>query len=272
MLSKKFYDKKVVFIGSGNMAEAIVSGFVKYDMVKSSNIVCNDILQERLNYMAKKYTVSVSHDKEKALEKADIVFLAIKPQQIEAIVKEYGKQIGKAKLVVTIVAGISTELIEKYLSKKSVVIRVMPNTPALVGKGAIAVCGGKNATKENIDDIVNLFLAIGRVVIVKENLINTITAVSGSGPAYIFYFSEVMREVAENLGLPADVAKDLVYQTIYGSGKMLVESGLEDKVLRKNVTSPGGTTEKAMEEFINSDFKQIICTAIEKAKKRAEEL
>jgi len=272
MISKKFYDKKVVFIGSGNMAEAIISGFVKYDIVKSSNIVCNDISQERLNYMAQKYIVSVSHDKEETLKKADIVFLAIKPQQFKSVVEEYGKLIGKAKLVVTIAAGISTEFVEKYLSKKSVVIRVMPNTPALVGKGAIAVCGGKNATKENIDDIADLFSVVGRVVVVKEKLINTITAVSGSGPAYVFYFSEVMRQAAEKLGLPADIAKDLVYQTIYGSGKMLIESGLEDTVLRKNVTSPGGTTEKAMEEFINSDFKDITCTAIEKAKKRAEEL
>ncbi len=272
MLNKKFYDKKIVFIGSGNMAEAIISGLVKYDIVKSSNIICNDIAQERLNYMAQKYIVSVSCDKEEILENADIVFMAIKPQHFKSVIEEYGNHIAKAKLVVTIAAGISTEFVEKYLSKESVVIRVMPNTPALVGKGAIAVCGGKNATKENIKDIADLFSVIGKVVVVKENLINAITAVSGSGPAYVFYFSEVMREAAEKLGIPADIAKDLVSQTIYGSGKMLIESGLDDTVLRKNVTSPGGTTEKAMEEFINSDFKQITCTAIEKAKKRTEEL
>ena len=109
MLSKKFYDKKVVFIGSGNMAEAIVSGFVKYDMVKSSNIFCNDILQERLNYMAKKYTVSISHDKEKALEKADIVFLAIKPQQIEAIIK------GDAKAMCIAAASIMAKVTRDHI-------------------------------------------------------------------------------------------------------------------------------------------------------------
>ena len=126
--------------------------------------------------------------------------------------------------------------------------------------------------KENINDIADLFSVIGRVVVVKEKLINAITAVSGSGPAYVFYFSEVMRQAAENLGIPADMAKELVYQTIFGSGKMLIESGLDDTVLRKNVTSPGGTTEKAMEEFLNSDFKQVVFSAIEKAKQRAEEL
>ncbi len=272
MINKKFYDKKVVFIGSGNMAEAIISGFVKYDIINRNNIFCNDISSERLQFMSQKYAVSVEQDKSEALNKADIVFLTIKPQHFKGVLEEYGKQIGKAKMIVTIAAGITTEFVEKYLSKKSVVIRVMPNTPALVGKGAMAVCGGKNATKENINDIADLFSVIGRVVVVKEKLINAITAVSGSGPAYVFYFSEIMRQAAEHLGIPSDMAKELVYQTIFGSGKMLIESGLEDTVLRKNVTSPGGTTEKAMEEFINSDFKQIVFSAIEKAKQRAEEL
>ena len=222
--------------------------------------------------MSQKYAVSAQQDKSEALDKADIVFLTIKPQTFKSVLEEYGKKIAKAKMVVTIAAGITTQFVEKYLSKKTVLIRVMPNTPALVGKGAMAVCGGKNATEDNINDIADLFSVIGRVVVVKENLINAITAVSGSGPAYVFYFSEVMRQAAENLGIPADMAKELVYQTIFGSGKMLIESGLDDTVLRKNVTSPGGTTEKAMEEFLNSDFKQIVFSAIEKAKKRAEEL
>ncbi len=272
MINRKFYDKKVVFIGSGNMAEAIISGFVKYDIVKRANIVCNDISQERLQVISQKYAVSVQQDKDEALKDADIVFLAVKPQQFKFVLEEYSKQISKAELIVSIAAGITTEFIEKHVSKKSVVIRVMPNTPALVGKGAIAVCGGKNATKENVNDIADLFSVIGRVVCVKEKLMNVITAVSGSGPAYIFYFSEIMRQAAEQLGLSEDIAKDLVYQTIYGSGKMLIESGLEDFTLRKNVTSPGGTTEKAMDEFINSDFKDIVFSAVEKAKKRAEEL
>ena len=272
MINKKFYDKKVVFIGSGNMAEAIISGFVKYDIINRNNIFCNDISAERLQVMSQKYAVNITQDKSEALNKADIVFLTIKPQHFKGVLEEYGKQIGKAKMIVTIAAGITTEFVEKYLSKKSVVIRVMPNTPALGGKGAMAVCGGTNATKENINDIADLFSVIGRVVLVEENLINAITAVSGSGPAYVFYFSEIMRQAAEHLGIPSDMAKELVYQTIFGSGKMLIESGLEDTVLRKNVTCPGGTTEKAMEEFINSDFKQIVFSAIEKAKQRAEEL
>ncbi|MFA6613801.1 MAG: pyrroline-5-carboxylate reductase [Endomicrobiia bacterium] len=272
MISKKFYDKKVTFIGSGNMAEAIISGFVKYDIINRGNIVCNDISQERLQVISQKYAVTVQQDKFKALENADIIFLAVKPQQFDFVLEEHSKDISKAKMIVTIAAGISTEFIEKRLSKKAVVIRVMPNTPALVGKGAIAVCGGTNATKEDISDIADMFSVIGRVVCVDEKLMNAITAVSGSGPAYVFYFSEVMRNVAENLGIPGDIAKELVYQTIYGSGKMLIESGLDDVVLRKNVTSPGGTTEKAMEEFINSNFSEIVSSALTKAKKRAEEL
>ncbi|MGE4385748.1 MAG: pyrroline-5-carboxylate reductase [Endomicrobiaceae bacterium] len=272
MISKKFYDKKVTFIGSGNMAEAIISGFVKYDIINRANIICNDISQERLQVISQKYAVEIQHDKLKALENADIVFLAIKPQQFNFVLDEYAKEISKAKLIVTIAAGISTDFVEKKLSKKSVVIRVMPNTPALVGKGAIAVCGGANATKDNITDIADMFSVIGRVVCVEEKLMNAITAVSGSGPAYVFYFSEVMRNVAEKLGIPGDIAKELVYQTIYGSGKMLIESGLDDAVLRKNVTSPGGTTEKAMEEFMNSNFSEIVSSALTKAKQRAEEL
>lgn len=272
MINKKFYDKKIVFLGSGNMAEAIIAGFVKFDIIDRSNIVCNDISQERLQVISQKYAVTVQQDKVQALKDADIVFISIKPQQCKFVLEEYSKDISKAKLIISIAAGITTEFIEKNLSKKAVVIRVMPNTPALVAKGAIAVCGGKNATKENISDVADMFSVIGRVVSVDESLMNAITAVSGSGPAYVFYFSEIMRGVAEKLGIPSDISKELVYQTIYGSGKMLIESGLDDVVLRKNVTSPGGTTEKAMEEFLNSDFKQIVFSAIEKAKNRAEEL
>ncbi len=272
MISKKFYDKKIVFIGSGNMAEAIISGFVKYDIVKRSNIVCNDISAERLQVISQKYAVTVEQNKFDALKDADVVFLAIKPQQFKSVLDEYSKEIAKAKIIVTIAAGITTEFVEENTSKKAVIVRVMPNTPALVGKGAIAVCGGKNASKEVVSDIADLFSVIGRVVKVEEKLINAITAISGSGPAYVFYFSEVLRKAAEKLGLDEDIARDLVYQTIYGSGKMLIESGLEDVTLRKNVTSPGGTTQKAMEVFLNSDFSDIIFNAVEKAEKRAEEL
>jgi len=272
MINKKFYDKKIVFIGSGNMAEAIISGFVKFDLINRANIVCNDISQERLKVISQKYAVTVQQDKVQALKDADIVFIAIKPQQCKFVLQEYAKDLLKAKLIVSIAAGITTEFIEKNISKKSVVVRVMPNTPALVAKGAIAVCGGKNASKENISDVADMFSVIGRVVCVDESLMNAITAVSGSGPAYIFYFSEIMRDVAEKFGIPSDIAKQLVYQTIYGSGKMLIESGLDDVVLRKNVTSPGGTTEKAMDEFINSNFREIVSSALEKARNRAEEL
>ncbi|MFA6914130.1 MAG: NAD(P)-binding domain-containing protein, partial [Endomicrobiia bacterium] len=120
MISKKFYDKKVTFIGSGNMAEAIISGFVKYDIINRANIVCNDISQERLQVISQKYAVIVQQDKFKALENADIIFLAVKPQQFDFVLEEHSKDISKAKMIVTIAAGISTEFIEKRLSKKAV--------------------------------------------------------------------------------------------------------------------------------------------------------
>lgn len=271
MMNKKFYDKKIVFIGSGNMAEAIISGFVKNDIVKSSNIVCNDISEERLSILSHKYAVEIQQDKSQALENAEVVFLSTKPQNFDTILKEHSEEIKKAKLIVSVAAGISTEFIEKFLPK-NIIVRAMPNTPALVGKGAIAVCGGKNASKENIQDIADMFSVIGRVECVEEKIMNAITAVSGSGPAYVFYLSEIMRNTAEQFGIPADVAKHLVYQTIYGAGKMLIESGLDDTILRKHVTSPGGTTEKAIEDFEKNNFRQIVFSAIEKAKNRAEEL
>jgi len=152
MINKKFYDKKVVFIGSGNMAEAIISGFIKNDIVKSSNIVCNDISEERLNILAHKYAVSIQQDKSQALENAEIVFLSTKPQQFNNILKEHAGELKKAKIIVSVAAGITTAFIEKFLPD-NIIVRAMPNTPALVGKGAIAVCGGKNADKENIQDI-----------------------------------------------------------------------------------------------------------------------
>jgi len=271
MINRKFYDKKVVFIGSGNMAEAIVAGFIKNDIIARTNIFCNDISADRLNIISQKYAVITMQDKSQALENAEIVFLAVKPQHLPNILEEYSKEIAKAKMIVSVVAGVTTNTIAKALPN-NIIIRVMPNTPALVGQGAIAVCGGSKASKENVSDIADLFSVVGRVEIVEEKIMNAITAVSGSGPAYIFYLSEIMRDVAEKFGVPGDVAKELVYQTIYGAGKMLKESGLDDVVLRKHVTSPGGTTEKAIEDFEKNNFRQIVFSAIDKARKRAEEL
>ena len=299
MKSEKMKDalnKKVGFIGAGNMAEAIISAIVK-NGVPAKKVFISDINNARLKYISKKYGVVKCFDNSSVVRFSEIVFLAVKPYQIEEVLKEtayifnsnkgYKPCVISArsemktsfpftrsldnKLLISIAAGIKTSKIEKYL-KKTAVIRVMPNTPALIGSGAIALTPGRYAKKSDLQFAKKLLDFCGIVVDVTEKDMDAVTAVSGSGPAYIFYIAEIMMTTAEKLGLEKEIAEKLVNQTLLGAAKMLINSTDDPEVLRNIVTSKGGTTEAAIKVLLRENFGKIFEKAICAAMKRSKEL
>jgi len=265
-------NKKIAFLGAGNMAEAIMAGLVKSGLVRPGGISAFDVKSERLRYLKRKFGVNPAQNNSSALKGAAVVLLCVKPQMMEELLCEIGLHIRPGQLVISIAAGITTKYIERFLIKGVPVVRVMPNTALLAGAGATAVSAGKYAKERHVSQAVKLFSVSGITERVPEKKINAVTALSGSGPAYIFYMAEMLKDAGVKMGLPADVSEALSRQTVYGAGKMLKETGFPASQLRKNVTSPGGTTEAAIKFLDKKGFAGIFKAAVKRAKERAGEL
>ncbi len=262
------------FIGSGNMAEALIKGIITADLYKSENILVSDIRQERLDFLAKEYRVQPVEENASLAQKVSILVLSVKPQNMAEALASIKDAIRQETLVISIAAGIRTAKIAAALGDIAIV-RVMPNTPALIGEGASALFANDKA-KPILEKAKSIFSAVGKAVVVDdEGLIDAVTALSGSGPAYYFLLMEEMIKAACQLGLPEDVAKDLVLQTAKGAGLLAVEAdknGENPAELRKKVTSPGGTTEAALKVFAEGKFGPLITAAIKKAHDRSQQL
>ncbi|MDR2426109.1 MAG: pyrroline-5-carboxylate reductase [Endomicrobium sp.] len=264
-------NKTIVFVGSGNMAQSIIAVMIKAAIVNPENIICNDIVQIKLDLLKEKYGVLVSSDKRESVSKADMIFLAVKPQNMPQLLEEVKPFIKLGALVISIAAGISTKYIEETLGGKVSVVRVMPNTPVLVGCGASALCGGKFACDENLKDVKDIFEGAGIARIMSEDKFDAITALSGSGPAYVFYLCELMREAGAKLGLDVEIAADFAVQTVFGAGQMLAQTSIDAADLRRNVTSPNGTTQAALEYFKSQNLSDIVFAAMQAAVRRSKE-
>ena len=254
---------RVGIIGGGNMGEALIKG-----LHKSHSVSVVESNSQRAAYLKKKYRVSVANLSE-SVKSSSVIVLAVKPQDMEALLKQILDS--KNKLFISIAAGLTTKFFEKYL-RGARVIRCMPNMPALIGQGITGLCGGKNAKASDIKIAQEILKTIGQTVVVKESAIDAITAVSGSGPAYIFLFVEYWMKTAQSLGLKESEAKALVYQTLIGSANLLEQSSFTAGELRTKVTSKGGTTQAAMDVFFKGKLDQLIKQALLAAKKRAKEL
>ena len=262
------------FVGGGNMAEALIKGIITARLYKPENIFVSDIRPERLNFLAKEYHVQPVDKNANLAAKVDILVLSVKPQNMTEALESVKDAIKQEMLVISIAAGIRTAKIAAALGDMAIV-RVMPNTPALIGEGASALFANDKA-KPMLQKAKSIFSAVGKAVVVDdEDLIDTVTAVSGSGPAYYFLLMEEMIKAASQLGLSEDIAKDLVLQTAKGAGLLAVEAdkkGESPAELRKKVTSPGGTTEAAVAVFAQGKFGPLIAAAIKKAHDRSQQL
>jgi pyrroline-5-carboxylate reductase len=262
------------FIGSGNMAEALIKGIIRAGVYLPQDILIRDILPDRLDMLVTKYGVQRAQDNGALASTADIIVLSVKPQMLATVLEEIKTNTSQNSLIVSIAAGKRINTITDALGDVPVV-RVMPNTPALVGEGASAIYANKKA-KSKLSEAIRLFSAIGKTVVVEnEDLIDAVTAVSGSGPAYYFLLMEDMIKAGIEMGLPADIAKDLVLQTAKGAAMLAIEADKNGETpadLRRKVTSPKGTTEAAMEIFAKGNFGDLVNAALKRAQARSKEL
>lgn len=263
-------NKKIAFIGVGNMAEALIRGLLANKAVKPSQIVAADVRPERLEFFATTFGIRTAGDNAAAARDATIVVLAIKPQQMSEALSTLRPL--PAALFISIAAGVTTSRIERELGGHVRVIRAMPNTPALVGAGATALAKGAHATDEDLGVAEAILGAVGLVVRVDETLIDAVTALSGSGPAYVFLIAEAMIKAGVAEGLKEGLAKALAIQTLYGASKLLMESGEEPGSLRRKVTSPGGTTEAAIKVMNDRKLVETFGEAVKAAAHRSKEL
>lgn len=265
-------DKKIGIIGCGNMGEAVLSRLVNF-MEKSTSLIVSEIDAAKREAIQAKYKIIVSIDNNYVVKNSDIVILAVKPQDFDRVLKdEICCALSKDKLLVSIAAGITTKYIESIVGKEMPVIRVMPNMAAIVGEAISSISRGSRANREDMQIAKEIFSTIGDVVEVEEDLVDAVTAVSGSGPAYFFYLIECLTEAACDLGLDKEKAKRLVLKTALGSAKLLEALKEDPAALRAKITSKGGTTEAAFKIFESKKFKSIVKEAILKACKRSKEL
>ena len=262
------------FIGAGNMAEALIKGVINAKLYTPENVFISDIRVERLKFLCETYRVIACEENSALASKVQTVVLSIKPQNMGEALESIKTYIGSEKLIISIAAGIKVAKISEVLGDIAIV-RVMPNTPALIGQGAGALFANERA-KPRLNKAVEILSAVGKAVVVDdEDLIDAVTALSGSGPAYYYLLMEEMIKTGARLGLSDDVAKDLVLQTAKGAGLLAVEAdknGESPAVLRKKVTSPGGTTEAALEVFKEGKISELISAAINRAYERSKEL
>jgi pyrroline-5-carboxylate reductase len=263
---------KIGIIGAGNMGTAIVRGLVAATLVPADDITAFDIDETKLRGLATDPGVKAAPDLAALAGGCDTIIIAVKPQSMTELLRDLARHVSGSHLVISIAAGISTVFLEQRLPPHTRVVRVMPNTPAMVRTGATALCRGSQATAEDMALATRLFCALGTTVTVREELMDAVTALSGSGPAYFFYLAEKLRDAAVAHGLPEKEADELVRQTLFGAGKLLRETHATPEELRGRVTSKGGTTAAAVAVFDEADLSGIVSRAIAAAVARSKEL
>jgi pyrroline-5-carboxylate reductase len=265
--------EKITFIGAGSMAEAIMEGLIKTNKWQANLItIKNRNNAQRLSELQKKYGVVIAPTMEEAVSDADIIILAVKPKDALHAVQSIEPFVQKEQLIISVMAGISTEKIKEWTKKESPVLRAMPNTSASIGYSATALSKGAFASGIHVQKAIELFETIGTVTLVQEDKLHIVTGLSGSGPAYIYYIAEAMQKAAEELSLSHDEARTLISQTLLGASLMLKNTSESPIELRKKVTSPGGTTEAGIGKLDQYQVQDAFLACIKKAVKRSEEL
>lgn len=265
--------KRIGFLGAGNMAEAIINGLIKSGQVKGSEISASDKNIERLNVIVEGYGIEGHNKNFEVARRSDVIIVAVKPQVIKPVLNEISDEIGPDKLLISIAAGITIKEIASNLKEGAKIVRVMPNTPALVLSGVSALCPGKGVSKEELELATSVFDAVGKAVTVEdEGLMDAVTGLSGSGPAFVYTFIEAMSDAGVKMGLPRETANVLATQTVLGSAKVVAELKRHPGELRDMVTSPGGTTIAGMGKLEEKGFRSAVISAVEAAVKRSKEL
>ncbi|WP_027407690.1 pyrroline-5-carboxylate reductase ProI [Anoxybacteroides tepidamans] len=262
----------IAFMGAGSMAEALIAGMTKTLYQPEQIVVTNRCNIERLSYIQETYQVRIEIDKEKAIKEAEIIVLAMKPKDAAEAITSVAEAINEQQLIISVLAGVTTETIVSLIGKRVAVVRAMPNTSAAVGQSATAISGGQYANAAHLAVAKELFETVGTVAVVEEQHLHAVTGLSGSGPAYVYYLVEAMEQAADEIGLDRAIAKDLILQTLIGSAHMLKATKKHPASLRKEVTSPGGTTEAGIGVLERYRYQEAVVACIKRATERSQEL
>jgi pyrroline-5-carboxylate reductase len=266
-------EKKIGFVGGGNMAEALISGLVLSKAAKAENIICSDIDEETLKELQDKYKIVTTTDNVEVAKKSEIVIYATKPQILGSVLKETGSVLDTSKLIISIAAGVPLAAIALGLRKELRLIRVMPNICAFVKESATAIAAGEYASKDDVELARAIFDSVGKTVFIQENvLMDAFTGLSGSGPAYIFTIVDAMADAGVKMGLSRKDSLFLSTQTVLGAAKLLLESKEHPGQLKDRVASPGGTAIAGIHTLEQGGLRTTMINAIESATKRSKEL
>jgi pyrroline-5-carboxylate reductase len=264
--------RRLGFLGAGNMAEALIKGILHAKVLPPERILTSDVKAERLAHLHETHGIRTTTDNHLLLRESDVVVLSVKPQTIDKVLTEVGGSIRPDQLVVSVAAGVPIEALEARLPPGSRVVRSMPNTPATVQAGATAIAGGAHAREDDLRIARELFEAVGRVVQLDETLLDAVTGLSGSGPAYVMLIIEALADGGVKVGLHRDTALLLAAQTVFGSALLLLETGEHPGRLKDMVTSPGGTAIAGLHTLESGALRRTLMDAVESATRRAAEL
>ena len=265
-------DKKIGFIGSGNMATAMMGGILNSKLISPDFVMCSDPSEEKLHVLENKYGVVTSLDNKKVASSVDILFLSVKPQFYSNVINEIKEVISDNIIIVAIAAGKKIDNLKELFEKDVKVVRAMPNTPALVGEGMAAICPCPMVLPDELDLICKIFNSFGKCEIVTENLMDAVTAVSGSSPAFVFMIIEAMADGAVLEGMPRDKAYKFEAQAVLGSAKMVLDTGKHPGELKDMVTSPGGTTIEGVKVLEENNLRGTMIKAIHETTEKSKKL
>ena len=264
--------KKIGFIGCGNMGKAMLQGIINSNIITTDNIIVSTKSHESKESINKVFNVNVTLDNKEVARNSNILFLAVKPNIFKEVIDEVKNFILEDTIIVSVAAGIKIKDIETWLEKPYSIVRIMPNTPALVKEGMTAVCPNKNVKAAELNIMIDIFKSFGEYELLEEKYFDAFIALCGSSPAYVFVFIEAMADAAVKLGIPRKKAYKMAEQSILGSAKLALETGLHPGELKDMVCSPSGTTIEAVIELENQGFRNAIIKAMEKCAEKSKNM
>lgn len=272
MRREPFFMSTIAFLGAGAMGEALMRGLIEARIYAPQEIVAFDLAAQRLQEIGAALDVCVATSGEEGVRDADVVLLAVKPQAVADTLEPLRETLGAHQTLISIAAGVSTARLESFFAQDVPCVRVMPNTPCLIGKAASAICAGKNADESHVAQAHRIFDSVGIALDVPETMLDAVTGLSGSGPAYVYVFIEALSDAGVKMGLPRDVATRLAAQTVSGAAQMILETGQHPGALKDAVSSPAGTTIAGLHALETGAFRGVVMNAVEAATQRSREL
>lgn len=265
-------EQTIAFLGAGNMAEALIKGLLRAGTARPDTLIATGRRTERLEELQRTYGVRTTLDNMAAVREAEVVVLAVKPQVLDKVLVQVAPAVDARKLIISVAAGVPIAAMERRLGAGARIIRTMPNTPSLVGAGACALSRGEHASEDDLHIATRIFQSVGLTTVVDETLLDAVTGLSGSGPAYVFLIIEALSDAGVKVGLPRYTALKLAAQTVLGSARLLVETAGHPGQLKDQVTSPGGTAIAGLHTLEAGGLRTTLIDAVEAATRRAREL